>query len=119
MTAAPAPENPSWIELTTKFTEAGLPLPPIPAELRARLRTESDWCWSTKPIDGLDMYMFFDLDHEGRRFLIDVLHDRVEDYAAVSHVRSGHQLVRDQLPPGPRPAGRPDAGRLGRRVYGQ
>ena len=89
MTAAPAPENPSWIELTTKFTEAGLPLPPIPAELRARLRTESDWCWSTKPIDGLDMYMFFDLDHEGRRFLIDVLHDRVEDYAAVSHAGQG------------------------------
>src|SRR5262245_3793901 len=87
---AAVPENPSWADLTTRFTKAGLALPPIPQPLLGRLRRQSDWCWSTRPIDGFDMYMFFQIDHDGRRFLIDVLCDRVEDYAAVSH--AGHGL---------------------------
>jgi hypothetical protein len=88
MTAAPL-ENPSWIELTTTFTGAGLPLPPIPAVLRAKLQSRGDWCWSTRPINGLDMYLFFDVQMESRNFIIDVLQDRVEDYAAVSHAGHG------------------------------
>ena len=90
MASAPSPDNPSWLELTRKFTDAGLPLPPIPDQLRVQLRTEHDWCWSTRPIDPFDMYAF---DHPGltdTQFLLDVLADRVADYAAVSH--SGHGI---------------------------
>jgi len=85
----PSSENPAWLELRGKFAEAGLPLPPIPEPLLSQLRTQQNWCWSTLPIDGLDMYMFFDVMGEGRNFLLDVLRDEVGDYAAVSHAGHG------------------------------
>lgn len=88
MTTAP-PENPSWVELATKFIGAGLPLPPIPPVLRAQLQPYGGWCWSTRPIDSMEMYLFLDFRPGGRTYLIDVLQDRVEDYAAVSHAGHG------------------------------
>ena len=77
--------NASWAALTEKFAGAGLPLPPVPMRLQDALRTRSDWCWSTKPIDPMAMYMFA----RDPTFIVDVLHDRVEDYVAISHAGHG------------------------------
>jgi hypothetical protein len=112
MTAATPPETPAWVELTAKFTEAGLPLPPIPDQLRRQLRTEGDWCWSTRPINAFDMYLWDASvvgwepsgENTGRYFFVDVMRDQVPDYAAVSHAGYGinsyglnYHLVHDRV----------------------
>jgi len=90
MTTGSPPENPGWIDLTDTFTDAGLPLPPIPEPLRTQLSRLEDWCWSTRAIDPFDMYAFDHPPLTDKTFLADILLDRVADYAAVSH--SGHGL---------------------------
>src|SRR5262245_46637022 len=85
MTAVLPPDLSAWTELTEKFSEAGLPLPPIPEPLRLQLRRQEEWCWATRPIDAFDMYAFDHPPLTETRFLLDVLLDRVGDYAAVSH----------------------------------
>jgi hypothetical protein len=75
----------SWAALTEKFAGAGLPLPPVPMRLQDALRTQSDWCWSTMPIDPMAMYMFA----ADPVFILGVLRDQVEDYVAISHAGHG------------------------------
>ena len=64
------------------FRSAGLPEPPIPEAFRAELRRVEDWCWATRPIDPMEMYMF-------REYPAEVLSVDVPDYVAVSHAGHG------------------------------
>lgn len=73
----------AWADLVDTFAESGLPTPPVPVALRSGLRRLQPWCWATRDIDPMQMYMF---DHE---YLEDVLAERVEDYVAVSHAGHG------------------------------
>ncbi|WP_327000043.1 hypothetical protein OHA72_33555 [Dactylosporangium sp. NBC_01737] len=72
-----------WDELVARFTASGLPVPPVPEVLRPALRTPQPWCWSTRDIDPMRMYLF----ESG--FLVDVLAGRAPDYVAVSHAGHG------------------------------
>ena len=90
--------NSAWAELTAKFTNAGLAVPPMPEALRAQLSKQHEWCWSTRPFRGIDMYF------QSEQTVVDVLRDQVPDYAAVSHAGHGinsyainYHLVHGQL----------------------
>jgi hypothetical protein len=72
-----------WDNLVATFTTSGLPLPPIPRPLRSELRLTADWCWSTRDISPMSMYMF------DSSFIQDILADRVDDYAAICHAGHG------------------------------
>jgi hypothetical protein len=72
-----------WDELVTTFTASGLPVPPVPEPLRSALRAPERWCWTTRDIDPMRMYLF------EPEFLADVLAGRAPDYAAVSHAGHG------------------------------
>jgi hypothetical protein len=68
--------------LVETFSVADLSLPPIPTGLREDLRVRSDWVWSTRPIDSMEMYVF-------REYVREALQEDVKDYVAVSHAGHG------------------------------
>ena len=61
---------------------AGLPHPPIPASLAPTLSLQEPWCWSTRDIDPMAMYMFGEYPAE-------VLLGMAPEYVAVSHAGHG------------------------------
>lgn len=69
-------------EAQRAFSEAGLLLPPIPQRFASELRTTTTWCFSTRTIDPMAMYMF-------DRYLWEALTGRAPDYLAFSHAGHG------------------------------
>ncbi|MDQ1740884.1 MAG: hypothetical protein QOE53_2536 [Pseudonocardiales bacterium] len=76
------PAMESWAAMAATFEAAGLAEPPIPTGLRPGLGEIDRWCWSTRPISAMDMYLFKDPARE-------VLTRPVSDYVAVSHAGHG------------------------------
>ena len=68
--------------MVATFQSAALPEPPIPERLRTDVYRIEEWCWATRPIDAMEMYMF-------REYPGEVLSGRVADYVAVSHAGHG------------------------------
>lgn len=68
-------------DMLATFESAGLPEPPIPTRFRSQLRRIEEWCWATRQIDPIEMYMF--------HYPAEVLSGDVEDYVAVSHAGHG------------------------------
>jgi hypothetical protein len=64
------------------FEDSGLHAPPIPAALESRLVEQEPWCWTTRAISPMDMYMF-------REYPADALSGCAEDYVAVCHAGHG------------------------------
>lgn len=73
----------AWDDLVATFTASGLPVPPVPEPLRPALQAPQPWCWTTRDIDPVRMYLF------DAGFLADILAGRVEDHVAVSHAGHG------------------------------
>ena len=74
--------GPVVAEMRSTFTEAKLAPPPIPAALAPGLRSQERWCWSTRPVDPMAMYMFGEYPAE-------VLLGTAPEYVAVSHAGHG------------------------------
>lgn len=72
-----------WDALGATFTSSGLPIPPVPEALRPALRAPAPWCWTTRDLDPMRMYLF------APEFLADVLAGRAPDHVAVSHAGHG------------------------------
>jgi len=68
-------------EASEMFTRMGLPIPPIPNSFKSQLSACGDFCFSTRPIDPVLMYMF-------DKYLSEALTGNAGDYLAFSH--SGH-----------------------------
>jgi hypothetical protein len=64
--------------MTAAFGSAGGPVPPLPATLQSGLRELEAWCWSTRSISGMAMYLF-------REPARKVCMGLVPDYVAVSN----------------------------------
>jgi hypothetical protein len=47
---------PGWDDLVAVFRGAGLPVPPVPEDLRPELSRLEEWMWSTQPIERWDLY---------------------------------------------------------------
>jgi hypothetical protein len=69
-------------ELEGLLAQAGLPTPPFPAPLRHSLRKIAPWCYSTKDVNPMEMYLFVDR-------LREALHNTPPDYVAFSHAGHG------------------------------
>ena len=69
-------------EARRTFEQAGLPLPPVPERFASALRKTREWCFSTREIDPMVMYMF-------DTYLHDALADQSPDYVAFSHAGHG------------------------------
>ena len=77
----PRTGEPGWLDLLQVFAEACVPAPPIPRSLRATLKRQGPWCWSTVRVDPMAMYFLGPAVPASRHS---------DDYAAVSH--AGHGL---------------------------
>ena len=64
------------------FADAGLTLPPIPARFANKLRMVEEWCFATREIDPMAMYMF---DH----YVKEALTGPAPDYLALCHAGHG------------------------------
>lgn len=91
------PDADGYNSLVTTFQAAGLPLPPVPVDLRERLQHVDEWTWSSRDIDAMEMYMF-------QRYPAELAESDVDDYVAISHAGHGVNsygltvhLVHDQL----------------------
>lgn len=74
-----------YADLLQTFAEAGLPVPPIPSDIRPRLAYLEPWCWATYDIDPGALYVF------GSDYLAAVSEEAVvEDHVGICHV--GHGL---------------------------
>ena len=69
--------GPVVADMWRTFADAGLALPPVPAALAADMVPTEPWCWSTRPIDPMDMYMF-------GRYPVEALTDEAPPYLAIS-----------------------------------
>ncbi len=74
--------GPGFGDLVRTFDEAKLELPPIPEQLRPRLRRLGPWVWATRSIEPDGMYMF-------REYVAELFREPVDDYVAVSHAGHG------------------------------
>ena len=70
-----------WEDLRATFTQAGLPLPPMPMALAAQLERRDDWLWSTRDVDRGLLY--------DPRLIIDEATSPVSDYVAIAHAGHG------------------------------
>jgi hypothetical protein len=84
-------------EAARTFSGAGLELPPVPDEMRAGLRTTQRWCFATRPVDPMALYLF-------RGVIRDVLTMWPEDHVAFCHAGHGlnsyaltYVLIRDPI----------------------
>jgi len=69
-------------EARRTFEHAGLPLPPVPERFASALRKTAEWCFSTREIEPMRMYMF-------DRCLYDALAEQSQDYLAFCHAGHG------------------------------
>lgn len=76
---------------------AGLALPFVPPELEGSFRERVEWCFASREISPIDMYLF-------RRYLFEAMTEEVPDYVAISHAGHGvnsyaitYHLVRGPL----------------------
>jgi hypothetical protein len=72
--------EPGWLDLVQVFADVCLPAPPIPRSLRAALKRQGAWCWSTVRVDPMAMYLFAPAVPASRN---------ADDYVAVSHAGHG------------------------------
>lgn len=83
MNAADRTKQPDGLaDARRTFEQAGLPLPPVPERFASSLRKISGWCFSTRQIDPMVMYMFDTYLHEA-------VAGQVSDYVAFSHAGHG------------------------------
>lgn len=73
-------EESGWDDLVAVFTKAGLPLPPVPAELATRLAHHNDWFWSTRDMNQGALY--------DPGLTVDEASTPVENYLAIG--QTGH-----------------------------
>jgi hypothetical protein len=79
----PRPPASGYDDLVRTFREWELATPPVPAELRPRLRRPDDLpLWTTRDIDPMEMYFL-------RTYPGEVFQGPVDDYLAVSHAGHG------------------------------
>lgn len=69
-------------EMERLLTETGLPMPPMPNELRHSLHRVRRWCYATRDVDPLAMYRFLP-------YLIEAVVTHPEPYVALSHAGHG------------------------------
>lgn len=69
-------------EMQETLRDAGLSPAPVPGALASDLRLRGPWCWSTRDIDPMTMYLF-------RDYPVEVLLGAVPEYLAVSHAGYG------------------------------
>lgn len=69
-------------EMGTLLEQAGLPMPPLPVQLRDQLRRVRKWCYATRDIDPLEMYRF-------DKYLVEAVIASPEPYFAFSHAGHG------------------------------
>ena len=81
-----SPNTDGLAEARKTFTQAKLPLPPVPARFASALRKTSEWCFSTCSISPMGMYMF-------DTYLHDALTGASPDYLAFSHAGQGVNLT--------------------------
>ena len=74
---------PGLTDLSVTFSQANLPMPPIPAVFGSSIIRQGPWVWSTREIDPMGMYLFGD-------YLDEALAGPVQNYLAISH--AGHGL---------------------------
>ncbi|MGP3967177.1 hypothetical protein [Streptomyces sp. 6N223] len=86
-----AAESEGWADMITTLRPNGLPIPPVPAPLRADLAVLGSWYWGTpdapgvQPIGPMELYTFAPSLFERLRGDGDGTHDRV----AVCHAGHG------------------------------
>jgi hypothetical protein len=83
-------------EMRRLFGGANLLPPPVPVELRSRVRQLGKWAFGTRVVVPMNMYRF-------KPYILEVLKGPVEDYVAVSHAGHGvnSYAVNYQLVHGP------------------
>src|SRR5688572_5088714 len=64
------------------LADAGLMLPPIPSRFANQLRTVEEWCFATREINPMAMYMFDD-------YVKEALLGTAPDYLAFCHAGHG------------------------------
>ncbi len=64
------------------LAEAGLAPAPIPASLAPQLVEQEPWCWTTREIQPIEMYMF-------GKYIFEALAGDAAPYVAVSHAGHG------------------------------
>lgn len=69
-------------EMGRLFGGANLLAPPVPVELRSRVRQLGKWAFATRSVVPMNMYRF-------KPYILEVLERPVEDYMAVSHAGHG------------------------------
>jgi hypothetical protein len=64
------------------FASEHLSLPPVPERFTKNLRVIGEWCFATRKVDAMRMYLFDD-------YLNEVLTEKTPDYVAFSHAGHG------------------------------
>lgn len=69
-------------DMVATFVDAGLAPPPVPDNLRSSVRQLRAWCWATRDIDPMAMYLF-------RDYADEFLAGGADQYFAVCHAGHG------------------------------